>query len=50
MATKQLLDLANTRLRTALPAGAAAPAVAPLRVQILPNAPLATTVGVKGGS
>lgn len=46
----QLLDLAITRLRAALPADAAVPTVAPLRFQILPIGPLATTVGVKGGA
>lgn len=46
---EQLLDLAIARLRAALPAGAAAPAVAPIRFQILQLGPLAEVVGVKGG-
>jgi hypothetical protein len=49
MAPEQLLDLAITRLRAALPADAAVPTVAPVRFQILPIGPLATTVGMKGG-
>lgn len=49
MPPEQLLDLAITRLRAALPAGAAVPRVAPVRFQLLPIAPLAATVGLKGG-
>ena len=40
MDPEQLLDLAIARLRAALPADAAAPAVAPVRFQILPIGPL----------
>ncbi len=49
MSPEQLLDLAITRLRAALPADATAPTVAPVRFQILPIGPLATTVRVEGG-
>lgn len=49
MDPERLLDLAIARLRAALPADSATPAVAPVRFQILPIGPLAKTVRVKGG-
>ena len=39
---EQLLDMAIARLRAALPKDTPAPAVAPVRFQIIPIAPLAT--------
>lgn len=40
MPPEQLLDLAIARLKAALPAGAEAPAVQPVKFQLLPVAPL----------
>ena len=45
MPAEQLLDLAITRLRAALPKDAAPPPITPVRFQIIPIAPLATTLG-----
>jgi hypothetical protein len=44
MPPEQLLDLAIARLRAALPGDAAAPAVPPVRFQIVPIAQLASAV------
>lgn len=41
---EQLLDMAIARLRAALPKDTPAPAVAPVRFQIIPIAPIAATV------
>lgn len=45
MPAEQLLDLAIARLRAALPKDAAPPAIAPVKFQIIPIAPLATALG-----
>ena len=50
MPPDQLLDLAITRLRAALPSEAVAPAVAPVRFHLIPISQLAASVGVKGGA
>lgn len=45
MPAEQLLDLAISRLRAALPKDATTPAIAPVKFQIIPITPLATTLG-----
>lgn len=45
MPAEQLLDLAIARLRAALPKDATTPTIAPVKFQIIPIAPLATTLG-----
>ena len=50
MSPEQLLDLAISRLRAALPANVApTPVAPPIRFQIIPVTPLAETVGAKKG-
>ena len=45
MPAEQLLDLAISRLRAALPKDAMTPAIAPVKFQIIPIAPLTTMLG-----
>ena len=45
MPPEQLLDMAIARLRAALPKGTPAPVIVPLKVPLIPIAPLVATTG-----